>query len=432
MQSRRSLLAALATGATVSLAGCSSSSSQNAPESETDISTDSETVSSTPTPSGPDIDAFKSATFAHQSSLSGTGFSDAGQYSPDFPAPDSLKKVFSYGLEIPGSEVHITDGTTYIADETNLRRIEYDGSTTWKAASDLEIKSGPAIDENTVIVSTTDRLIGYDRSSGEEKWLREGGRPLCAEDGALYSYRGDSKFIKSDVNDGSTIWEAKMDETRGDDFSASHFTLYTVAGMTPDYIISVLSSLQDHLIAAYDRSSGEQVWITKEPIPYLGLTVQDGRIIACGAQGMHSNTKILIHVYSLSDGSRQLRFEQNASRFEFNTIRKMGFAATDGEQLFMPGEKKIRAYDLDDGSVTWDTLLPSYAEPAIACSDSDVYAVINGDIARFSAADGTEASRYELSLPKTAGISLVGDHIIHTQRRNGLGETAVTGYAPPQ
>ncbi|SDX29364.1 PQQ-like domain-containing protein [Haloarcula vallismortis] len=441
MQSRRSLLATFAAGATTVLAGCSNSSSIDSTQAETDVTTTSGIDTDTSTPTGPQPGSFKSGTFSNPRNFAGSEFAAGGRYSDDFQNPEELTEVFSHELKdtaISSSGIYITDATTFIVDENNVRRVEYDGSTTWEAGSNLDAY-GPIVDGKTVIISTRDRIIGYDRSTGDQNWVREGGTPISAENGYLYT-RSDNSIIKSNIDDGSSIWEITPKETRGEGLNESSYRLDTVEALTSNYIIVSLDHLEEGLIAAYHRDSGNRVWITEEPIkPYFSLIIQGDNIIACSYTSLPGEEPIFeMFIYSLSDGTKQLSFKHDSVGFRTSNTFSMGFATSNGDQVFVTGEKEIRSYNMDDGSIAWETLLASQPTPAIACSNETVYSVLNDDIVTYDAADGSEIGQYSVSLSDSAGvsdsagISIVGDHIIHTQDIPSGTTRIVKGYAPPE
>jgi outer membrane protein assembly factor BamB len=395
------------------------------------------TATSTPVP--PQPGPFAEETLSFPTTYAGSKLESGGRYSSSFQQSDSLTEVFNYSTELGTQSedgFYIENATAYVVGQ-NLRRVEYDGSVTWESASELEITQGPVVGEDTVLVKTSDRIIGYDRETGKELWIQEGVNPLSAE-GNFFYYGDGARIGKRRIDDGTEVWETDP-SVEGDfgTYEPQHDEIF----MTSDHIIIGMRSIQTRntILTSISKNQGSQEWITQDPIfPAIrGYMIQNNKLITYSYidnDDIGKDSFLLNRVYDIENGSKQLEIQTPKIDFQRPYI---GHVTSDETNLYSLGDKKLVAHDLEDGTKVWETLLSSRPSPAIACTKDSVYIVQNGDLIRYNSGDGTESRTYDVSFGDALGIYLAGDHIVKANEPDVTGDGpsedfALTGFAPPE
>lgn len=161
-----------------------------------------------------------------------------------------------------------------------------DGELLWKLQLGGEVLAPPAVDNEAVLVKSTDGRITYiDRASGAQRWAHDGGapaltlrlssKPLLLPDAALAGLPSGA-LVAMDRASGKLIWERRVAEPEG---KSELERLVDVAG---DFIVDAdrifAASYQGRLVAL-DLRSGQFIW--QQPLStHQSLAVAAGSVFA--------------------------------------------------------------------------------------------------------------------------------------------------------
>lgn len=350
-RSRRQLLASLGTTAAVGVAGCA-----------LDVADDDLESGSCPT-----YDPVESSTTAWRGHLgpptnTGTVASSA--------VPDS-DLTLNWEAAIPTHVGHhvpvVADGTVYAHDmDDELSAFDSTtGETLWTAEITDPV-TDPAINGDTLVVTTGTGVQAFDAATGDRRWTRSGlgggwfdASPTVAN-GTIYLHRGVATYALA-LADGSRRWRVPTGLPSASTPAATADTVY-VAG-------------DDTYVRALSAADGSERWRTKTAARIeCNLSLVGDTLVAGTAAGT-------VLALDAASGAERWRY-QLASRTSGGSERpaRPETLATDGSRVYVATDTRLVALAIADGTRCWraGSYRGSYAS-GIAIADGNVYAPTNGD-----------------------------------------------------
>lgn len=132
----------------------------------------------------------------------------------------------------------------------------------WKAKTNGEIHSSPAIHNNKLFVGSGDNhLYAFNKNTGQELWKFQTGNKIlsspCIEDNKVYTYSTDGNVYALDNNNGKLLWQFKTKGERRQD----PWDYYTSSPIVNNGVLYVGSG--DSTVYAINTSNGTAKWAFK-------------------------------------------------------------------------------------------------------------------------------------------------------------------------
>lgn len=411
--SRRKILT-LTTGGIAALAGCGSSSQGSDSEN---TSKSKETTE--PAGSGTNTDAQQSQ--GEQSSdtrVSGSGslpgwISDPAddKYDSDETGPGMAGQTLWQKATNPGEMLNgkatIVDGHTYIASQSSVKAFDTDGDSKWskqlKLDLDLDGDVTPFLMGDTLVVVATSpsRIIGLKSEDGERRYLDSGPsqfsqvRPIGTQEGSLLY------LVKEEDDEGVghrafVVWYDPAEGSvvqKSNSFEGRYTDQDVLIGDGRVYFSGIAVSLFD----------GNKVWETPHKRYSTSLLYSNGIVI----RAKMGSGNVYERFYALDAETGERLWDKNAAP---NGNYLWG-AAADGSRLFAHSEKKVIAYNLENGEKEWQQITASALKSQTVVGGTNVYVGTADDqIHVLNAENGKRRSRFNVAaVPKK--MSVVGNRL---------------------
>lgn len=287
-------------------------------------------------------------------------------YNPGVTGPkEGVTKRWSYdtGREIRSSPA-ILDETVYIGAGNRFYAFDVvDGSKKWHIDADGPVDASPAVvDRLAYFLSDAGTVYAVDGDSGAVHWQKATQQEIPAEtprtssptavDGAVYVGLHAGGVWSFDGSTGEKRWETKLDGA--------------VIGAAPPVADNTLfTGHTGGALVAIDTDDGTIQWRTKlAEFVTCPPTVHEGRVYVGGSEGR-------VHEVSASSGDVERTFE---TAFEPDLpgtpLRKINAspAIADGSLVVGSNDYHAYAWDLDSGDRQWRFRVGGrcYSAPAIA------------------------------------------------------------------
>ena len=166
-----------------------------------------------------------------------------------------------------------------------------DGKAMWTAQASSEVLSAPIVAEGVVVVRSIDnRIVGYDASTGKQKWVVQRVSPPLTLRGApgmivvgkeVVIAQPGGKLLSLNLATGAPRWEVAVGEARG----ATELERITDIGGAPVlFDADVCAASYQGRVGCFDVATGAPRW-TKELSSHVGVAVDQRFLFAVDEKG---------------------------------------------------------------------------------------------------------------------------------------------------
>jgi hypothetical protein len=288
----------------------------------------------------------------------------------------------------------VDDGTVYVTEGTidendDARTVVYaldagEGSVVWEQSYDGTNSAGPtAVTDDVVLAVISARVVGLDRSTGEELWSvsRDLDSGIAVAEGSVYvagSTITERRVFSLSVTDGTVQWKADID-------AEYYFPTPAVADGTV-YV-------GGRTLQALDAATGEQRWAaTPRATATAPPTVVGDSVVVGGEDSLRA--------YDRGDGTEQWAADVTGYSANGGATVRHSPAVAEG-RVYVVAAWGLSAYDLASGEREYTTETGLNGTPVVA--DGHLYIPELGELGCFAAADGGGVWRYETDQSSGAG-----------------------------
>lgn len=305
----------------------------------------------------------------------------------------------------------VGDDAVFVAGEDRLVAHSLaDGSRLWQTS--FASGTNPRLVDGTLlVVDDDDALVGFDASTGRERWRQ----PIdvrfveaaSADRGTAVIRDGGSRgtFVAVDVADGTVEWTK--------DSSARADSVHVVGDIVYAVVVAGLAKTPDERVFCYafDRKSGERLARRRIEDEITGLAADAGSIYAGGEDGF-------VRAFDHEDLTRDWRFGSNGA-YHGHTAVVDGtvLAATEGQYSEYPAE--VVAFSATDGSEQWSVEVENQFTHGMTVADGTVVTGMQeSTLLAVDVADGP--GQWRVQLPDTiTGAPAVLDGTVYVAGEQG-------------
>lgn len=400
---RRSLIAVLGSASVAAVAGCIDDDSADDEQAD-----DGEAGDTEPSDEGDDGEATADDDqyqYFPGTTVSRPQYLTDGSRSGYVPETEGALTEFSVATsaneprDLLTESYHVHDETIITAAISDVGRFDDEGDKQWDRSTDIE--AGPVVtDEYVYVITENEQLDTLDIESGEQETLEP--LPLdddvnevdevIYDDGTFYLLvnvgHQEHAVVAYDPHEDTVEWE--HDDEYG----------HTMMALGEEIVAVSEGRTQAGAVRAYDRDSGDEVWIDEElESTPEAIAVQDGVVYGLNAQTGVSGAH---HHYAFDVESGDRIWEETGDPISAEQF------LVDSERYYHPVDNGYAAFDARTGDQEWTFQMTDQPEPGPVVTDQAIYLAEGNRLHVIDPESGDELAEHEVE--ETVRISNITLH----------------------